>query len=147
MNVNINTLTQVEIRLLANVILFIKIVKYDDIFGQYGFKGQAILFVHDISSVFWTKKLPKLVLKSSDSIRLLVIIKVIGNSKHPYLIRVKFYSTIIINKAYIMLFYDICCCWNFHTLEFALKHWKSWWFVQLLKSYTWLYIKIRFTYV
>ena len=49
-------LTQVEVRLLARIIPFLKIIKFDGVFGQYGFKGQAVLFGQDIFEV--TEKLP-----------------------------------------------------------------------------------------
>ncbi|GFQ80750.1 ATP-dependent DNA helicase [Trichonephila clavata] len=40
----IKQLTQPEQRLLSGIIPFVKIVKYDGLLGQYGFRGQAVLF-------------------------------------------------------------------------------------------------------
>ncbi|CAH1133413.1 unnamed protein product [Ceutorhynchus assimilis] len=45
----INQLTQPEERLLSRIIPFTKVVKFDGTFGQYGFRGQAVLFAQDIS--------------------------------------------------------------------------------------------------
>lgn len=44
-------LTNPEIRLLSRMLPFIKIERYKGRFGQYGFKGQAILFSCDIFDV------------------------------------------------------------------------------------------------
>lgn len=47
----IKVLSQVEKRLLARVIANIKVVKYDGIFGQYGFRGQVVLFAQNIFEI------------------------------------------------------------------------------------------------
>ena len=70
-------LTQVEIRLLARIIPFLKIIKYDGIFGQFGFKGQAVLFAQDIFEV--TEKLPTSLPRSPDSAGLIVITESLEN--------------------------------------------------------------------
>jgi len=54
----IKDLTQVEQRVISRIIPFVKIVKFDGTFGQYGFKGQAILFAQDLFKV--TEKLPQM---------------------------------------------------------------------------------------
>ena len=73
----IAVLTQVEIRLLARIIPFMKIVKYDGIFGQYGFKGQAVLFAQDIFEV--TERLPTTLPRSPNSAGLVVITESLEN--------------------------------------------------------------------
>jgi len=64
-------LTQVEIQLIARIIPFLKIMKYDGIFGQYGFKGKAVLFAQDIFEV--TEKLPTMLPRSPDAVGLIVV--------------------------------------------------------------------------
>jgi hypothetical protein len=62
----ISELTQVEKRLLSHVIAFLKVVKYSGRFGQYGFKGQAMLFAQDVFEL--TEKLPIMLPRSVDNI-------------------------------------------------------------------------------
>ena len=70
-------LTQVEVRLLARIIPFLKIIKYDGVFGQYGFKGQAVLFAQDIFEV--TEKLPTTLPRSPYFACLIVITESLEN--------------------------------------------------------------------
>ncbi|KAJ8669485.1 hypothetical protein QAD02_000744 [Eretmocerus hayati] len=44
----IKNLSQAEIRSLSRMIPFVKIIEFDGRFGQFGFKGQVILFAQDI---------------------------------------------------------------------------------------------------
>ncbi|HKQ22632.1 MAG TPA: DUF6570 domain-containing protein, partial [Nitrososphaeraceae archaeon] len=44
-------LTSVELRLLSRIVPFLKIIKYSGRFGQYGLKGQAVLFAHDVDEI------------------------------------------------------------------------------------------------
>lgn len=47
----IQCLTQSEQRLLSHIVPFIKVIKFDGRFGQYGFKAHATLFALDIFEV------------------------------------------------------------------------------------------------
>lgn len=47
----IETLTLVERRLLARINPYLKIIKFDGRFGQYGLKGQAIHFAYDLFEI------------------------------------------------------------------------------------------------
>ncbi|GFR03235.1 ATP-dependent DNA helicase [Trichonephila clavata] len=73
----IKQLTQPEQRLLSRIIPFVKIVKYDGLFGQYGFRGQAVLFVQDIFE--FTESLPNILPRSTDSIGMVVITEHLEN--------------------------------------------------------------------
>jgi hypothetical protein len=73
----IKQLTQPEQRLIPRIIPFVKIVKYDGLFGQYGFKGQAVLFAQDIFEV--TEKLTNILPRSTDSIGMVVITEHLEN--------------------------------------------------------------------
>src|SRR6218665_45149 len=53
----IDRLTEVEKRLLARIVPFVKIVKLKGKYGQYGFRGQSILFGMDVFEV--TETLPQ----------------------------------------------------------------------------------------
>ena len=44
-------LTSVELRLVSRIVPFLKIIKYSGRFGQYGLKGQAVLFAHDVDEI------------------------------------------------------------------------------------------------
>ncbi|XP_063899054.1 uncharacterized protein LOC135119158 [Helicoverpa armigera] len=73
----IKQLTQPEQRLLSRIIPFVKIVKYDGLFGQYGFRGQAVLFAQDIFEV--TETLPNILPRSTDGIGMVVITEHLEN--------------------------------------------------------------------
>lgn len=47
----IANLTEVEKRLLSRIIPFVKIIKLCGRFGQYGFKGQTVLFAQDVAEI------------------------------------------------------------------------------------------------
>ncbi|CAG9773736.1 unnamed protein product [Ceutorhynchus assimilis] len=64
-------INQPEQRLLSRIIPFTKVVKFDGTFGQYGFRGQAVLFAQDIFEV--TEKLPNMLPRSTDSIGMIVV--------------------------------------------------------------------------
>ncbi len=70
-------LTEVEVQLLARIIPFIKIVKYSGVFGQYGCKGQAILFAQDVFEV--TEKLPTMLPRCSKETGFIVVTEHLDN--------------------------------------------------------------------
>ena len=47
----ISCLTSVELRLISRIVPFLKIIKFSGKFGQYGLKGQAVLFAHDVDEI------------------------------------------------------------------------------------------------
>ena len=63
-------LTHLRQRLLARIHPFLKIVKFSGLYGQYGFKGQAILFAKDICEV--TEKLPTMLPRSTSDAGIVV---------------------------------------------------------------------------
>jgi hypothetical protein len=69
--------TQVELRLMSRIIPFIKIIKLDGFFGQYSFKGQAILFAQDVFEV--TELLPKILPRSADTSGIVIILEELEN--------------------------------------------------------------------
>ena len=69
--------TQVELRLMSRVIPFIKIIKMDGLFGQYSFKGQAILFAQDVLEV--AEKLPKMLPRSPEASGIVIILEELEN--------------------------------------------------------------------
>lgn len=73
----IEVLSQSEQRLIARVNPFIKVVKLSGLFGQFGFKGQAILFAQDIFEI--TEKLPSLLPRSTESAGIVVITEHLEN--------------------------------------------------------------------
>ena len=73
----IKVLTEPERRLLGRVIAFTKVVKFDGRFGQYGFKGNAILFALDIFQV--TEKLPEMLPRSSNNAGIVVVTETLEN--------------------------------------------------------------------
>lgn len=72
----IKQLTQSEQRLLSRK-PFVKIVKYDGLFGQYGFRGQAVLFAQDIFE--FTETLPNILPRYTDRIGMVVITEHLEN--------------------------------------------------------------------
>lgn len=73
----IKDLTQAEQRLISRIIPFVKIVKLDGRFGQYGFKGQAILFAQDLFEV--TEKLPQMLPRAPTDSGLVIITENLEN--------------------------------------------------------------------
>lgn len=73
----IEVLTQAEQRLLSRIIPFVKVVKYDGRFGQYGFKGQAILFAQDLFEV--SEKLPQMLSRSPEDAGIVVVTEHLEN--------------------------------------------------------------------
>jgi hypothetical protein len=69
--------TQVELRLLSRIIPFIKIIKLDGFFGQYSFKGQAILFAQDVFEV--TELLPTILPRTADTSGIVIILEELEN--------------------------------------------------------------------
>lgn len=47
----LKSLTSMEVRMIQRMIPFMKIVKYQGRFGQYGLQGQAVLFARDVTEV------------------------------------------------------------------------------------------------
>lgn len=70
-------LTQPEQRLLSRIIPFVKIVKLSGLYGQYGFKGQAILFAYDIFEV--TKQLPNMLPRSTNDTSMVIVTENLEN--------------------------------------------------------------------
>ena len=70
-------MTQAEQGLLTRVVPFIKIVKLSGQFGQFGFKGQAILFAKDIFEVI--EQLPKMLPRSSSDTSVVVVTENLEN--------------------------------------------------------------------
>ena len=73
----IEVLTQAEQRLLSRIIPFVKIVKFDGRFGQYGFKGQAILFAQDLLEI--SEKLPQMLPRSPEDAGIVVVTENLEN--------------------------------------------------------------------
>jgi hypothetical protein len=71
----IKDLTLPEQRMLSRMIPFIKIVKYDGRFGQYGCKGQSVLFALDIFEV--SEKLPCMLPRSSADTGIIVVSEIL----------------------------------------------------------------------
>ncbi|KAJ8685141.1 hypothetical protein QAD02_020934 [Eretmocerus hayati] len=75
--VELQQLSQSEIRLLSRIIPFVKIIKLSGRFGQFRFKGQAILFAQDVHEV--TESLPTMLPRNSDQAGIIVITEDIEN--------------------------------------------------------------------
>jgi hypothetical protein len=73
----ISELTDVEVRLLARIIVFAKLVRYEGRFGQYGFNGQVILFAQDVNEV--TELLPNMLPRSTDNSGMIVVTEHLEN--------------------------------------------------------------------
>lgn len=73
----IKKLSQSEQRLLSRIIPFVKIIKLDGLYGQYGFKGQAILFAQDIFEV--SDKLPHMLPRSVEDSGIVVVTECLEN--------------------------------------------------------------------
>lgn len=54
-----------------------KVIKFDGLFGQYGFKGQAILFAQDIFEV--SEKLPNMLPRSAEDAGIIIITEHLEN--------------------------------------------------------------------
>ncbi|GBN09196.1 hypothetical protein AVEN_184281-1 [Araneus ventricosus] len=74
-------LTQIEIRLLARIKPFIKIIKFDGVLGQYGFRAQAVLFAQDLHEV--TEKLPNMLLRPTNNLDVVVVTETLENLNIP----------------------------------------------------------------
>ncbi len=70
-------LSEAERGLLCRIVPFVKVVKLSGHFGQYGFKGQAVLFAKDIFEV--TQQLPKMLPRSSTDTSLVVVTENLEN--------------------------------------------------------------------
>ncbi|GFU99755.1 transposable element Tcb2 transposase [Trichonephila clavipes] len=70
-------LCQVDIRLLTRIKPFIKIIKFDGLLGQYGFREQAILFAQDLSEV--TEKLPNVLPGLNNNLDVIVVTETLEN--------------------------------------------------------------------
>ncbi|GFT79311.1 transposable element Tcb2 transposase [Trichonephila clavipes] len=72
-------LSQVDIRLLNKIKPFIKIIKFDGLLGQYGFRvrEQAILFAQDLSEV--TEKLPNVLPGLTKNLDVVVVAETLEN--------------------------------------------------------------------
>ncbi|KAJ8682628.1 hypothetical protein QAD02_018420 [Eretmocerus hayati] len=73
----LKSLTNLEQRLLARIIPFVTVVKLQGRFGQYGFKGQAILFAQDIQEV--TERLPAMLPRSPSTAGVIVVTEQLQN--------------------------------------------------------------------
>lgn len=73
----ISALTEPERRLLARIIPFVKVIKFNGRFGQYGFQGNATLFALDIFEV--AEKLPEMLPRSSDDAGIVVVTETLEN--------------------------------------------------------------------
>lgn len=73
----IQVLTQAEQRLLARIHPFLKIIKFSGLYGQYGLRGQAILFALDIFEVI--EKIPTLLPRSTADADIIVIMERLQN--------------------------------------------------------------------
>jgi len=73
----IKVLTKAEQRLLLRIIPFLKVIKFDGRFGQYGFKGHATLFAQDIFEV--SDKLSDMLPRSSDDAGIIVVTETLEN--------------------------------------------------------------------
>ncbi|GFS42492.1 uncharacterized protein TNIN_464361 [Trichonephila inaurata madagascariensis] len=70
-------LTQVEIRLLARIKPFIKILKFDLLLGQYRFRAQAVLFAQDLHEV--TEKLPNMLPRPANNLDVVIVTETLEN--------------------------------------------------------------------
>lgn len=76
----IKALTYSEKRLLSRMIPFTKVVKYNGIFGQFGFRGQAVLFAQDLFEV--TDNLVQTLPRPMSDMGLIVITEHRDNLEH-----------------------------------------------------------------
>lgn len=70
-------LSQAEQRLISRIIPFVKIIKLSDVFGQYSFRGQAVLFAQDIFEV--TENLPKMLPRTTNNTGIVVVTERLEN--------------------------------------------------------------------
>lgn len=70
-------LTEPERRLLQRIIPYVKVIKFNGRFGQYGFRGQATLFALDIFEV--SEKLPEMLPRSSTDVGIVVVTETLMN--------------------------------------------------------------------
>ncbi|CAG5001922.1 unnamed protein product [Parnassius apollo] len=91
----IQTLTQAEQRLLCKIIPFVKIVKFSGLYGQYGFRVQAVLFAQDIFKV--SERLPSMLPRSASQVGIIVVTERLENlniTREFTICRVKVYSAL-----------------------------------------------------
>ncbi|TLM45194.1 hypothetical protein FEC35_19145 [Acinetobacter baumannii] len=91
----IQALTQAEQRLLCRIIPLVKIVKFTGLYGQYGFRGQAVLFAQDIFEV--SERLPNMLPRSSSQVGIVVVTERLENlniTREFTISREKFYSAL-----------------------------------------------------
>ena len=69
--------TQVELRIMSRIIPFIKIIKLDGVFGQYSFKGQAILFAQDVFEI--TESLPNMLPRTAETSGIVIVLEELEN--------------------------------------------------------------------
>ncbi|GFQ95021.1 uncharacterized protein TNCT_627381 [Trichonephila clavata] len=62
--------SQAEQRLISRIIPFVKIIKLSGVFGQYSFRGQAVLFAQDVFEV--TENLSNMLPRTSNNARIVV---------------------------------------------------------------------------
>lgn len=73
----LSILSEAEQRLLARINPFLKIIKFSGSYGQYGFKGQAVLFATDIFEV--VEKLPTFLPRSTSNTDMIVVTELLEN--------------------------------------------------------------------
>lgn len=73
----IQILTQPEVRLLSRIIPFVKVIKFQGLFGQYGFKGQSVLFAQDIFE--FSEKLPTMLPRSPSTAGIIIVTEKLEN--------------------------------------------------------------------
>ncbi|CAB3249469.1 unnamed protein product [Arctia plantaginis] len=69
----IAVLSQAEQRLISRIIPFVKIIKLSGVFGQYSFRGQAVLFAQDIFE--GTENLPKMLPRTTNNTGIIVVME------------------------------------------------------------------------
>ncbi|GFR06815.1 ATP-dependent DNA helicase [Trichonephila clavata] len=73
----IANLSQAEQRLISRIIPFVKIIKLSGVFGQYGFRGQAVLFAQDVYEV--TENLSNMLPRTSNNAGIVVVTERLEN--------------------------------------------------------------------
>ncbi|XP_044597317.1 uncharacterized protein LOC123273901 [Cotesia glomerata] len=91
----ISVLTQAEQRLISRIIPFVKIIKLSGIFGQYSFRGQAVLFAQDVFEV--TENLPNMLPRTTKNAGIVVITERLENvnvTRQFFVYREKVYAAL-----------------------------------------------------
>jgi len=76
----LKVLTQAEQCLLSRIIPYVKVVKFNGLFGQHGFKGQAILFDRDLFEV--SDRLLTMLPRQVNKIDMVMITEYLDNLAH-----------------------------------------------------------------